>query len=45
VTLLQVRGDGGRTGLVPAPVEVLAQRDDLVLDRLGGTSWTPVGPA
>jgi hypothetical protein len=35
VTVLQVRGDGGRAGLVPAPVELPAQRDDLVLDLTG----------
>jgi hypothetical protein len=38
VALLQVGGDGGRAGLVPAPVKILAQFDDLVLDRLRGAS-------
>jgi len=34
VALLQVRGDGGGARFVSVAVEVFAQRDDLVLDRL-----------
>ncbi|MDQ1626630.1 MAG: hypothetical protein QOI54_374 [Actinomycetota bacterium] len=32
----EVEGDRGRAGLVPAAVEFLAQRDDLLLERPGG---------
>jgi hypothetical protein len=33
---VQVGGDGGGAGLVPAAVELFAQGDDLVLGRLRG---------
>jgi hypothetical protein len=36
VALLEVKSDRRRTRLVPVSVEVLAQRDDLVLEFLGG---------
>ena len=45
VTLLQVSGDGGGAGLVAVAVELFAQRDDLVLDRLGGASRAVPGAA
>jgi hypothetical protein len=38
VALLQVRDDGGGAGLVAVSVEILAQGDDLVLDRLRGAA-------
>jgi hypothetical protein len=38
VPLLQVGGDGGRAGFVPAPVELFTQGDDLVLGCLGGAA-------
>jgi len=38
-------GDGGRAGLVPVPVEVLADGDDLVLELVGGPGGTTQRPA
>jgi hypothetical protein len=38
-------GDGGGTGLVPTAVEVFAQGDDLVLDRLWGAARAVAGAA
>jgi hypothetical protein len=44
VPAFQMGGDGGGTGLVPVSVEVLADRDDLVLvGGPGGTSQRPAG--
>jgi hypothetical protein len=40
----QVGGDGGRTRLMAAAVEFLAQRDDLVLERLTGPYRAAVWP-
>ena len=45
VALFEVGGDGGRAGFVAVPVEVFAQRDDLVLDRLGGAARARVRPS
>jgi hypothetical protein len=42
---LEMGGDGGRTGLVAVPVEVLAEFDDLVLEHLGGASRAAVRAA
>jgi hypothetical protein len=39
---MQVIGDGRRAGFVPVLVEVLADRDDLVLDRVGGAARAAV---
>ena len=41
----QMGGDGGRAGLVPVPVEVLADGDDLVLELVGGPGGTTQRPA
>jgi hypothetical protein len=38
VAVLKVTGDRGRAGLMPVAFEVLAQRDDLVLDVFGGAA-------
>ncbi len=41
----QLGGDGGRAGLVLVPVEVLADCDDLVLERVGGPGRAPQRPS
>jgi len=43
VALLQVGGDGGRTGLVPAPVELFAQLDDPGFGTVQGYSAQDAG--
>jgi hypothetical protein len=47
VALVEMSGDRGRAVLVPAAVELFAQRDDLVLDgldRAAGAVVRPPGP-
>jgi hypothetical protein len=44
MALLQVPGDGGRAGLVPVPVEVLAQGNNLLLHGLGGAPRAGMRP-
>jgi hypothetical protein len=45
VALLQVRGDGGGAGFMAVAVEVFAQGDDLVFDRLGSSARAGAGSA
>jgi hypothetical protein len=45
VPALEMGGDGGRAGLVPVPVEVVADGDDLVLELVRGPGRAVQRPA